>query len=85
MKKKVTPQIEKQILSELISGISDKKSKELSFKNLVNKYLEYHGHDWVNSTRKHNKELLNMYLRKDFPDNYTTKEMIIRLINVCNS
>ena len=29
--KKVTPQIEKQILSELISGVSDKKSKEISF------------------------------------------------------
>ena len=29
--KRVTPQIEKQILSELISGVSDKKSKEISF------------------------------------------------------
>ena len=42
--KKVTPQIEKQILSYIISGVSDKKSKELSFNNLVSKYLEYHGH-----------------------------------------
>ena len=47
--------------------------------------MEYHGHDWVNSTRKHNKELLYKYLRKDFPDNSTTKEMIIRVINVCNN
>ena len=72
-------------LSELISGLSDKKSKGLSFKNLVSKYLEYHGRDWVNSARKRNKELLNKYLRKDFPDNSTTKEMIIRVINVCNN
>ena len=43
--KRVTPQIEKQILSELISGVSDKKSKEILFNNLVIKYLEYHGHD----------------------------------------
>ena len=70
--KKVTPQIEKQILSELISGVSDKKSKELSFNNLVSRYLEYHGHDWANSTRKRNKELLNY--TKDFVSHKFKKE-----------
>ena len=83
--KKVTPQIEKQILSELISGVSDKKSKELSFNNLVSKYLQYHGHDWASSTRKRNKELLNKYLTKGLPDNSTTKAMTIRVINSCNN
>ena len=83
--KQVTPQIEKQILSDIISGVSDKKSKELSFNNLVSKYLEYHGHQWVSSTRKRNKELLNKYLRKGFPDNSTTKAMTIRVINDCNN
>ena len=83
--KKVTPQIEKQILSELISGVSDKKLKELSFNNLVSKYLEYHGHDWANSTRKRNKELLNKYLTNGLPDNSTTKAMTIRVINACNN
>ena len=83
--KRVTPQIEKQILSELISGVSDKKSKEISFNNLVSKYLEYHGHDWANSTRKRNKELLNKYLTNGFPDNSTTKAMTIRVINACNN
>ena len=83
--KRVTPQIEKQILSELISGVSDKKSKEISFNNLVIKYLEYHGHDWANSTRKRNKELLNKYLTNGFPDNSTTKAMTIRVINACNN
>ena len=83
--KRVTPQIEKQILSELISGVSDKKSKEISFNNLVIKYLEYHGHDWANSTRKRNKELLNKYLTNGFPDNFTTKAMTIRVINACNN
>ena len=83
--KKVTPQIEKQILSELISDVSDKKSKELSFNNLVSKYLEYHGHDWANSTRKRNKELLNKYLINGLPDNSTTKAMTIRVINACNN
>ena len=83
--KRVTPQIEKQILSELISGVSDKKSKEISFNNPVIKYLEYHGHDWANSTRKRNKELLNKYLTNGFPDNSTTKAMTIRVINACNN
>ena len=83
--KSVTPQIEKQILSELISGVSDKKSKEISFNNPVIKYLEYHGHDWANSTRKRNKELLNKYLTNGFPDNSTTKAMTIRVINACNN
>ena len=83
--KRVTPQIEKQILSELISGVSDKKSKEISFNNLVIKYLEYHGHDWANSTRKRNEELLNKYLTNGFPDNSTTKAMTIRVINACNN
>ena len=83
--KKVTPQIEKQILSELISGVSDKKSKELSFNNLVSKYLEYHGHDWANNTRKRNRELLNKYLVNGLPDNSTTKAMTIRVINTCNN
>ena len=83
--KQVTGQIEKQILSDIISRVSDKKSKELSFNNLVSKYLEYHGHQWVSSTRKRNKELLNKYLRKGFPDNSTTKAMTIRVINACNN
>ena len=78
------PQIEKQILSELISGVSDKKPKQLSFNNLVSKYLEYDWYDWVSSTRKRNKELLNKYLIKAFSDNFTTKGIIIRVINVCN-
>ncbi len=83
--KRVTPQIEKQILSELISGVNDKKSKELSFNNLVSKYLEYHGHDRANSTRKRNKELLDKYLANGLPDNSTTKAMTIRVINACNN
>jgi len=83
--KKVTPQIEKQILSELISGVSDKKSKELSFNSLVCKYLEYRGHNWANSTRKRNKELLNRYLTNGLPGNSTTKAMTIRVINACNT
>ena len=83
--KNVTPQIEKQILSELISGLSNKKSKEFSFNNLVNKYLEYNGHGWASRIRKCNKELMNMYLWKGFPDNPTTKAMRISVINVCNS
>ena len=83
--KKVTPQIEKQILSELISGVNEKKPQNLSFNNLVSKYLKYQRHDWANSTRKRNKELLKKYLVNGFPDNSTTKAMTIRVINSCNN
>ena len=83
--KKVTPQIEKQILSELISGVNEKKPQNLSFNNLVSKYLKYQRHDWANSTRKRNKELLKKYLVNGFPDNSTTKAMTIRVINACNN
>jgi integrase len=83
--KKVTPQIEKQILSELISGVNEKKPQNLSFNNLVSKYLKYQGHDWANSTRTRNKELLKKYLVNGFPDNSTTKAMTIRVINSCNN
>ena len=38
--KRITPQIEKQILTELINGANDKKPQTLSFNNLVNRYLE---------------------------------------------
>ena len=47
--------------------------------------MEYHGHDWANSTRKRNKELLNKYLTNGLPDNSTTKAMTIRVINACNN
>ena len=83
--KKVTPQIGKQILSDLISGESDKKSKELPFNNLVSKYLEQDGHDWENRTKKRNKQLLNEYLTNGLPDNSTTKAITIRVINACNN
>ncbi len=83
--KKVTPQIEKQILSELINGANEKKPKDLSFNDLVSKYLQFQGHDWASSTRKRNKELLNKYLAHGLPDNTTTKAMTIRVINACNN
>ena len=83
--KKVTPQMEKQILSELINGASEKKPQTISFNNLVERYLQYQGHDWANSTRKRNKELLNKYLVNGLPDNSTTKAMTIRVINSCNN
>ena len=66
-------------------GSVNSSCSKLSFNNLVSNYLEYHGHDWVNSTRKRNKELLNKYLTNSFPDNFTTKAMTIRVINACNN
>ena len=83
--KKVTPQIEKQILSELINGASEKKPQTISFNNLVERYLQYQGHDWAKSTKERNKGLLNKYLVDGLPANKTTKAMTIRVINACNN
>ena len=83
--KKVTPQIEKQILSELINGASEKKPQTISFINLVERYLQYQGHDWAKSTKERNKGLLNKYLVNSLPANKTTKAMTIRVINACNN
>ena len=83
--KKVTPQIEKQILSDLINGASEKKPKTISFNNLVERYLQYQGRDWAKSTIERNKSLLNKYLVNGLPANKTTKAMTIRVINACNN
>ena len=76
----IAPVIEKEIYSELING---KKRKNLSFKELVNKYLDY-SHNWSKSTLKLNTYKLNYYLRCGYPKNKTTKAMTIRIINGCN-
>jgi len=83
--KKITPQIEKQILSELINGASEKKQQTISFNNLIDRYLEYQGHDWAKSTKERNKGLLNKYLENGLPANKTTKAMTVRVINACNN
>ena len=83
--KNITPQIEKQILSELINGVVQKKRSPVSFNSLVNKYVNYPTHDWAKSTRERNKTLLNKYLINGLPTNATTKAMTIRVINSCNN
>ena len=83
--KNITPQIEKQILSELINGVVQKKGSSVSFNSLVNKYVNYPTHDWAKSTRERNKTLLNKYLINGLPTNATTKAMTIRVINSCNN
>ena len=83
--KNITPQIEKQILSELINGVVQKKGSPVSFNSLVNKYVNYPTHDWAKSTRERNKTLLNKYLINGLPTNATTKAMTIRVINSCNN
>jgi len=83
--KKLTPQIEKQILSELINGKESRRGEHLSFPALVNRYLTYNNHDWANSTLDRYKTLLGNYISNGMPDNPTTKSMTIRVINSCNN
>ena len=83
--KKLTPQIEKQILSELINGKESRRGGHLSFPALVNRYLIYNNHDWAKSTLERYKTLLGNYISNGMPDNPTTKSMTIRVINSCNN
>ena len=83
--KKLTPQIEKQILSELINGKESRRGGHLSFPALVKRYLSYNNHDWANSTLERYKTLLGNYISNGMPDNPTTKSMTIRVINSCNN
>ena len=48
--KKLSPQIEKQILAELINGKESRRGEYLRFPALVKRYLSYKNHDWANST-----------------------------------
>ena len=83
--KKLTPQIEKQILSELINGTGDRREENLQFTTLVDRYLSYEGHNWSKSTLERYKTLLVKYVSNGMPDNPTTKAMTIRVINSCNN
>jgi len=71
---------ERDAYSQLING---KEKKDIPFKDLAKKYLEY-DHNWSKSTLKLNTYKLNYYLRYGYPKNKTTKAMTIRIINGCN-
>ena len=79
--KAITPYVERQLLDQLING---KQKKDISFKELVSKYLKY-DHNWSKSTLEINSLKLTNYLRYSLPLNKTTKAMTIRIINGCNS
>lgn len=78
--KKLIPSIEKEIMIELING---KQKKDLPFKELAKRYLEY-DHNWRASTLRLNTYKLKNYLQNGYPKNKTTKAMMIRIINGCN-
>ncbi|MDB9722924.1 site-specific integrase [Candidatus Marinimicrobia bacterium] len=78
---KLSQATERDIYSELLNG---KQTKDISFKDLVDKYLSY-DHNWSKSTLEINTLKLTNYLRCGLPLNKTTKAMTIRIINGCNS
>ena len=83
--KKLSPQIEKQILAELINGKESRRGEYLRFPALVKRYLSCKNHVWANSTLERYKTLLGNYVANGLPDNPTTKSMTIRVINSCNN
>ena len=82
--RKLIPQAEKQILSELL-GSEENKKKQLSFHQLVKEYLAYQNHSWSESTRDRYRILFDNYLTVGLPQNPTTKAITIRVINSCNN
>ena len=83
--KKMTPIIEKQILSELINGNENRREENLQFTTLVDRYLSYENHEWSKSTLERYKTIMVNYVSSGMPNNPTTKAMTIRVINFCNN
>ena len=83
--KKMTPIIEKQILSELINGNENRREENLQFTTLVDRYLSYENHEWSKSTLERQKTILVNYVSSGMPNNPTTKAMTIRVINSCKN
>jgi integrase len=77
---KLSQSTERDIYTVLLNG---KQTKDISFKELVHKYLSYN-HNWSKSTLEINTLKLTNYLRYGYPINKTTKAMTIRIINGCN-
>ena len=74
------PAVERDIYNELLNG---REKKDISFKDLLDKYLKY-DHNLSKSTHEINTVKLNNYLIYGLPNNKTTKAMTIRIINGCN-
>ena len=83
--RKLIPQVEKQILSNLINGKEEKRNGSLPFHQLVESYLAFPNHAWSESTHIRYRILLDKYLNNGLPDNPTTRSMTIRVINSCNN
>ena len=64
-------------------SLNGREKKDISFKDLVDKYLKY-DHNSSKSTLEINTVKLNNYLIYGLPKNKTTKAMTIRIINGCN-
>ena len=83
--RKLIPQVEKQILSNLINGKEEKRNSSLPFYQLVESYLAFPNHDWSESTHIRYRILLDNYINNGLPDNPTTRSMTIRVVNSCNN
>lgn len=79
--KQLKPQLEYEILSDLLGN--KQKTIELSFPDLVNKYLKA-DHGWAKATYELNQMVFNQYLNnKPLPTNPTSRAIYIRTINAC--
>ncbi len=75
------PDIERAIYCELLQG---RKKKEIPFKQLAKLYLATN-HNWKPSTFEIYNRMLDNYIKRGFPENKTTRAMMIRVVNSCNN
>ena len=75
------PDIERAIYCELLQG---RKKKETPFKQLAKLYLATN-HNWKPSTFEIYNRMLDNYIKRGFPENNSTRAMMIRVVNSCNN
>ena len=75
------PDIERAIYCELLQG---RKKRETPFKQLAKLYLATN-HNWKPSTFEIYNRMLDNYIKRGFPENKTTRAMMIRVVNSCNN
>jgi len=78
--RQIRPLVERELLLELLN---DRRVKDTPFPVLVEKYLSY-DHGWKDSTKEINTRMLTNYLKRDYPENITSRAMTVRAINACN-
>ena len=78
--KKLSQDMEYQILSEMMGIKPQNKFQEMSLEKLIDTFMEY-DHNWKDKTRETYHNCFKHYLSKGYPDNPSYRAMVIRCLN----